>query len=351
MRDLAHKPIPMRDPQEVMRLERMGSFHQSRLSFMRVLLRRMKREGWRFYRPEWNVDTRGVGHAVYTAKGPERSYSLVAFAHDLPAKQRSDRVIATAWDATFALFDGVPKAADIERLRANVPLQEAGRVSVRELTLSRANRSVRLWDHVVERLAEGRQPDAELVDSVGYLMRTTAVYGSAKFGTADRDVIAERAEVNSPFQAEMLTVWLIRAFVMDLVEHMARAASPSAVKLSPDMKRRFGIGNSTGLGMAPFLVNHPRLIYNWIAAREWALAEVRGLARASSREITVFRDLAARAEVNARDWNSEHPGQLAKLAQLRSDMAALQTHLAAADLDSGPSMGPLVAMGAGNLGA
>ncbi len=68
---------------------------------------------------------------------------------------RSDRVIATAWDATFTLFDGTPTPDDIERLRANVPLQEAGRVSNKELSLSRANRSARLWDYVVDCLAKG----------------------------------------------------------------------------------------------------------------------------------------------------------------------------------------------------
>ena len=35
-----------------------------------------------------------------------------------------------------------------------MPKQEAGRISDRELSLSLANRSVRLWDHVVERLAQ-----------------------------------------------------------------------------------------------------------------------------------------------------------------------------------------------------
>lgn len=319
--------IPMRDPQDVMRLARMGSMHQSRLSFMRVLLRRMKREGWQFFRPEWTVDAHGEGHAVYTAKTPDRAYSLVAFAHDLPADQRSDRVIATAWDATFVLFDGVPSPADIARLRANVPKQEAGRVSEKVLTLSRANRSVRLWDHVVSRLAQGTQPDAELIADVGYLMRTTAVYGSAKFGAADRAVIADRPELSAPFQAEMLTVYLIRTFVMDLVEHMARATHAAATRLDPALKRRFGIGNSTGLGMAPFLVNHPKLIHNWIAAREWALAEVRGLEHASPAEVATFRDFAARAALNAVQWQSGHPIQQGKLTQLRADMAALQGQL------------------------
>ncbi|MEM9656517.1 MAG: hypothetical protein AAGA65_30860, partial [Actinomycetota bacterium] len=147
-----------RSPDVVMRLERMGSFHQCRLSFMRTLLRRMKREAWTFDRPRFDIDEHGVGTALYRARTPERSYCLVAFAHDLPDEQRSDRVIATAWDTTFALFDGDPTDADIERLRANVPLQEAGRVSGRELTLSRANRSVRLWETVVAALADGRPP-------------------------------------------------------------------------------------------------------------------------------------------------------------------------------------------------
>jgi hypothetical protein len=323
----AQQKVALRDPQEVMTLKRMGAFHQSRLSFMRILMRRMKAEGWRVSCAQWAIDARGVGHAIYSAQGPERTYSLVAFAHDLPPEARSDRVIATAWDATFTLFDGVPDAADIERLRANVPLQEAGRITDRELTLSRANRSVRLWDHVVERLSQGQQPDLSLVESVGYLMRTTAVYGSAKFGAADRAQIEARPELRAPFQAEMLTVYLIRAFVMDLVEHMARARSADAVALEPGLRRRFGIGNSTGLGMAPFVMNHPRLIHNWIAAREWALAEVRGLMQASGTEVAWFCDHARRAEVNAFEWQSEHPIQQAKLAELRGDMAVLLAEL------------------------
>ncbi|GAB5446744.1 hypothetical protein [Gymnodinialimonas sp.] len=326
--------IEMRDPQEVMTLARMGSMHQSRLSFMRVLLRRMKREAWQFFRPEWEIDGRGEGHAVYTVRARDRAYSLVAFAHDLPAEMRSDRVIATAWDATFVLFDGVPTVNDINDLRANVPKQEAGRVSDRVLTLSRANRSVRLWDHVVGALASGRQPDAEKIAEVGYLMRTTAVYGSAKFGAADRAAIEARVELNAPFQAEMLTVYLVRTFVMDLVEHMARAQDPGAARFDPALKRRFGIGNSTGLGMAPFLVNHSKLIHHWIAAREWALAEVRGLSHASVTEVATFRSFAERAARNAREWQSAHPIQQAKLVQLRADMDALQAHLETHDFSA-----------------
>lgn len=162
-----------------------------------MLLRRVERERWRFDRPIWVVDARGVGRAVYRARGPQRTYSLVAFAHDLPPEIRTDRVIATAWDATFALFDGVPTRADLDRLQASVLLQEAGRITSSELCLSRANRSVRLFCHVVDRLAAGDQPDPDGVDAVGYLMRTTAVYGGSG-SSARRTASALRRGPSSP---------------------------------------------------------------------------------------------------------------------------------------------------------
>ena len=320
--------VPLRPPGTVMRLARLGSFHQCRLSFMRTLLRRMKREGWSFDRPIFDINGIGVGRAVYAARGPDRSYSLVCFAHDLPPEQRSDRVIAQAWDSTFALFDGVPAPEDIERLSRNVPKQEAGRTSNREITLSRANRSVRLFEHVVDSLAAGRQPDPGQVAAVGYVMRTTAVYGSGKFGAADRETIADRPEMAGPFQAEMLTVFLIRAFTLDLVEHLAQARAPgTAVRIDPAVRRRFGVGNSTGLGLAPFIVSHPLLLNNWIAAREEALARVRALPLAAAADMAAFRSMLARARINADEWRSEHKIQIEKLAMLKADLARLEAHI------------------------
>ncbi len=270
--------VDLRSPETVMRLARLGSFHQTRLSFMRVLLRRLDREGWRMSRTRWDVDERGEGVAIYRAAGPLRSYSLVCFAHDLPPEKRTDRVIAEEWDAAFALFDGDPTAVDIARLAANVPRQEAGRVSEKEIVLARANKSVRLFDHVASCLAAGNQPRPEALAEIGYLMRTTAVYGSGKFGLAVREAISDRSEFSGPFQAEMLAVFLVRAFTFDLVDHAAKIKSPkTATTLAPALRRSLGVGNATGLGMAPFLVNHPALLDRWIGAREAALARVRSL--------------------------------------------------------------------------
>jgi len=326
--------VSRRDPAMVMRLARLGAVHQCRLSFMRILTRRMKREKWDFTRPVFDIDATGVGHAVYTATGPERAYSLVAFAHDLPPEKRSDRVIATAWDATFTLFDGAPTAHDIERLSKNIPLQEAGRVSEKEISVSRANRSVRLWEYVVASLAAGRQPDRAKTDAVGYLMRSTAVYGSGKLGAADREALADRPEFATPFQAEMLSVFLTRAFVRDLVQHMADSrGAERAVRLDPEIARAMGIGNSTGLGLAPFLLNHPVLLNNWVLARETAIARVRSVETATPAQAQLFRNMLARSVRSAALWHSEHPVQIGKLADLRNDMTKLSAHVAVADLN------------------
>lgn len=333
METTAQNTIARRDPALVMRLSRLGSLHQCRLSFMRTLTRRLAEENWSFARPHFDIDSNGVGHAVYTATGPERTYSLVAFAHDLPPEMRSDRVIATAWDATFTLFDGVPTEADIERLGKNVPYQEAGRVDDQSLSVSRANRSVRLWEHMVDALSHGRQPEAETVDSVGYLMRTTAVYGSGKLGAADFEKIAGRPEMAAPFQAEMLSVFLTRAFVRDLVNHMARArGGDQAVELDKETARSLGIGNSTGLGMAPFIINHPVLFNNWIEAREEAIARVRSLPAATEAEAETFLGLFARAQASVAAWHSQHPVQITKLEDLNSDLEKIAAHLNHTDL-------------------
>ena len=316
----------LRSPDDVMRLERMGASFPTRLSFVRQLVRRMIRERWRFERVRLDLDGNGVGRTLHCVHSPRRTYSLVGFSNVIDPQERSDRVIAKAWDTTFSLFDGVPDAADLERLEANTPRQEAGRFRTSELVLARANRSGRIFDHVVERLASGRQPCRDLMSDVGYLMRTTAVYGNGKFGCADRGRIAGREELRLPFQAELLAVYLIRWMSVDLVNHMARQRSGQrAVKLCARLARTLGIGNATGLGMAPFLVKHPLLINNWVMARERALRRVREVERAADDAIVEFRDLVASARRHVAAWTIDDPVQSTRIARLAKDLACLDT--------------------------
>ena len=171
--------IELRDPNIIMKLSRLGSFHQSKLSFLRSFLKEFK--DWDYKKDLFQLNEFGYGTAVYSFKKDKRVYSLICYANELNENERSDRVIATKWDAAFTLHDGVPTKKDIERLKNEGPKQEVGRLSYKELTLSRANKSVRLFNHVVENLSKGLQPDINLLSKVGYLYRTTAVYGSGKF--------------------------------------------------------------------------------------------------------------------------------------------------------------------------
>ena len=76
----------------------------------------------------------------------------------------------------------------------------------------------------------------------------------------------------------MMLVYLVRQFTFDQVNHIAKHRNPDkAVSLDENIARNLGIGNSTGLGMAPFIVNHPTLLHKWIYSREKALKEIRSI--------------------------------------------------------------------------
>ena len=311
--------INLRDPNIVMKLSKLGSFHQSKLSFLRSFLREFK--DWKYSRDLFNLDENGYGTAVYSFKKNKRTYSLVCFANKITDEERSDRVIATKWDASFALYDGTPTKKDLERLSDNVPKQEAGRLSYKELSLARANKSVRIFDHVVKNLSDGKQPDKELLSKVGYLYRTTAVYGSGKFGLADRFRIKNREEICGPFRLEMMLVYLARQFTFDQVNHIAKCKNLNkAVELDNDICGNLGIGNSTGLGLAPFIVNHPTLLNNWILARETALKKIREIKFVKKTKADVFKSCLNKSIKNVTSWNTDSEFQQKKIKELISDL-------------------------------
>ena len=311
--------IQLRDPSEIMKLSRLGSFHQSKLSFLRSFLKEFK--DWKFDKNLFDLDENGYGVAVYSFSKNKRIYSLICFANKINDNERSDRVIATKWDAAFTLHDGLPTKLDIERLKKNVPKQEGGRLSCKELTLSRANKSLRMFDYVIESLSNGKQPNKRILSEVGYLYRTTAVYGSGKFGLADRFRIKNREEIYGPFRLEMMLVYLVRQFTFDQVNHIAKHKNPkSAVKLDANISRNLGIGNSTGLGMAPFIVNHPTLLNNWILARETALKKVRELKEINIKDKEIFLSCLKKSLKNISSWNTESEYQIKKIDNLSNDL-------------------------------
>ena len=265
----------VRENDSYMKLSRMGSRYPSRLSFSRSMLRRLINDNWEIHKSKFDLDKDGFGTVVYEIIINKQTYSLVCFSAFLDDKDRSDRVIASKWDTAYTLHVGKLSDQDLNRLKKTIPLQESGRNSPDELILSRANKSVRLFQYVVDCLSNGNQPDIYEINKVGYLLRTTAVYGSGKFGLSDFTNTKNTTVFNQPFRAEMLSVYLIREFSIELVEHVARQINPKkAVKLDRKIKQHLGIGNSTGLGMAPFIIKHPKLINKWMKQYTKTLEEI-----------------------------------------------------------------------------
>lgn len=310
-----------------MELPRLGAFSSSRLSFARSLIRKMGRQRWQITQTRFDLDANGYGEAIYRIQTPQARYHVVIFSRYLDDADRSDRVIAEAWDLTFGLVEGDVEEDLMSLLSENIPLQEAGRQHPNLLVISRANRSVRNFSSFVEQLSDGRQPSEALLKTAGYLYRTTAVYGNGKFGIADFSRLKQNPDFRQPFSAQMTAVYVLRQFSIDQVEHIARHISADAATLSDDLRRYVGIGNSTGLGMAPFLINHPLLINQWVHMRETALS----LAKQESAEEEVQQQLLGlmhRVIQSLQECDIENAEQREKNAEVVNELS-----MAAAWLD------------------
>jgi hypothetical protein len=326
--------IILRPASQAMDLERLGAGFSSRLSFMRTLVRQMVQDQWAISYSQFELNQDGYGHAVFDIKMPHSQLSFVVFSQYLAPEERNDRVIAEKWDLTMTLVEGEVDDLWLERLAANVPLQEAGRIDSRSLSLSRGNRSARIFDSLLAQLRNGQQPDPKKLAEVGYLYRTTAVYGSGKFGACDWDKIARHhPDLARPFSAEMLVCYLLRQFSLDQLHHMVHQPDfPKAVNLDINLQRYIGIGNSTGLGMAPYLINHPLLMSQWIGQREQAYAEV--LAEPVEQDkVAKLRVVLTQAMQHVREVSTFNEWQASNNMQLLLDAQDLSDWLASDGLE------------------
>ena len=69
--------VELRDPDIIMKLSRLGSFHQSKLSFLRSFLSEFK--DWDYKRDLFDLDENGFGIAVYSFKKKEKVYKKYFF--------------------------------------------------------------------------------------------------------------------------------------------------------------------------------------------------------------------------------------------------------------------------------
>ena len=72
--------------------------------------------------------------------------------------------------------------------------------------------------------------------------------------------------------------------------------------------------------MAPFIVNHPTLLNNWILSREVALKKIREIKIAETKDISLFKECVKNSLKNITSWNTESEYQLKKIKLLLKDV-------------------------------
>ena len=68
--------------------------------------------------------------------------------------------------------------------------------------------------------------------------------------------------------------------------------------------------------MAPFIVNHPTLLNNWILSREIALKKIREIKNVKPKDRDLFKKCVKDSLKNITSWNSENEFQIKKINSL-----------------------------------
>ena len=251
--------------------ERLSVLQTSRLSATRLLMAKAIRERWRIERLEWQVDDRARGTAHYRIHTPAMPFDLIVLSNEPKQEGRMGRIIGQAWDMMGALVEGPASAADARATREEIPRLYAGRATPGSLIWCRSNRSARVFNHTVDALAAGHQPDVPTLAEACYLMRNTGLDGNGTFGTRSFRALEDTHPLRRPLDAQMLCAYMMRVFSVDLVEHLAKLRNPRAAALAPEIERFLGVGNGSALGLNLYANNHPRLLDAWLSAREQAI--------------------------------------------------------------------------------
>lgn len=247
-------------------------------SFAHSFIRYAGEQAMSMRRTHWRLDKTGRGTAAYQVQLGGRTFSWVAASFMLDPDEQEDRIVATKWDSTSMLAEGEVIDADFLTVLEQVTNVLWGRARPGTLVWSRGNRSVRLFEHTTQALARGEQPDPARFAAIGYLFRTTGFSANGRNGMVDyAALVEENHPLRGSYHAQMLASYLWREFSIDLVEHMARQINPEAASLSPSLRRYLGVGNSSGVGLAPFIVRHPVLINQWTESSNNALKAVADL--------------------------------------------------------------------------
>jgi hypothetical protein len=329
----------LRDPSEVMQPERLGALKQTPLSFVRLLVKRMVDERWEIGIERSRLDERGVGRVVYSIDTPSMRFSFGVFSRVSSEGENTDRIIATEWDLWAFLCEGEAPPELMDGQYEELPHVLEGRATPEVLIWTRANRSSRFFGHVVDSLAAGHQPDVEFLGQGGYLMRSSGYYGNGLNGTKVFEAMGPDHPLERPYMAQMLAAYMLRVFGYDLAEEMAAARSDDAVTLDEDVKRYLGTGNSSGVGIILYVINHPRQINAWLRAREIALARVKAT-EPTAADLERFRDRLSRAERWFHEDESDTGPYFLSKDRIATGIDRVRTQLERLERDAGTGARP-----------
>lgn len=283
----------------------------TRLSLGQLLARRMIDERWKFSKQHVELDAAGRGYLIYEIDFGNSQMTFLAQSFEpLGGNQIGGRRLGAKRDIWGTLF--------LNRVSAKRIEEELRIVGPRDITAMRARsdvlgwnaaaRSGKVFDDVVAALAEGRQPEPEVIRRRGYLLRNAGYIGSGRFGTISYQGIPDDHPLKHPYFVDLFGLILLREVGVDLVNRMAAARSKKAVPLSEGLATYFGIGNASGQGMCVAIQRWPQWFSTWLLVRELCLARAKLMTAAlDSDERRHLLDLLDRA-VNYYDFvtpNSE----------------------------------------------
>ncbi len=306
-----------------MSIEALGATKPHRLSFARLLVRRMQAERWKITLRVIDVNDQGVGRLVYDIEANEYLLHFVIRSDDVPEELRTGRLSESRFDGMAILCHGPLDWERIDAEMREIQKRSAGRGSHQSLGWTLCSRSSRSFAHVVDQLAAGQQPDIDvLLDGASYLLRNNGYYGNGRHGTRPWASLPDDHPLAQPYFPEMISLYLLRQFGFDLVEEIARQRSDDAVLIDDDIKRFLGIGNATGQGMSTFPPKWPHWMQCWNDVRETAFATVLDIAP-NADDLRRAHVLLERAEQQYARESSDEGGMFVGASRLADDLAQM----------------------------
>ncbi|MGE3148540.1 MAG: hypothetical protein AB7K04_05670, partial [Pseudorhodoplanes sp.] len=268
----------------------------SRLSFMRTLIQRATKERWRITCTLCEVDKTGAGFLFYKIEAEDTLMYFGTISMPSLGADRSGRVGDSDFDGYGILGDGpIDESRLKDQLRAVAANIWSSRVDSTGLGLTLANRSTRVFEHVVERLSQEKQPDLSiLLSGGGYIIRNIGWYGNGRHGSRSWRAMTHHP-LGYPYHVDLFALYLWRTVSLDLAHATARARNVAAVELDQDLQKGIGLGNASGMGMVAALVRWPEWMGTYNIIREICLAHAVTQTRVDDRRIRYLVELLRRA--------------------------------------------------------